>query len=155
MTARGNMTDTDLLAAIGRIVVGAAMLEYAVAELLAASEGLQGEKREERARAVVASPGKAIRLFESLAQRRGDLGWLQRDTRGLLGARHFVAHAVFQEDAVADGKAAIFILSPRSGETMLTVAQADDNARMIREGIVRIQAATAAEIASQTGPRTS
>ena len=35
------MTDTDLLAAIGRIVVEAAMLEYSVATLVAAS-GLEG-----------------------------------------------------------------------------------------------------------------
>lgn len=148
------MTDTDLLAAIGRIVVEAAMLEYSVATLVAASEGLKGEKREERALAIVGSPGQAMRLFEALARRRDDLGWLQRDTKGLLGARHFVAHAVFQEAALAEGKAAIFILSPRSGETMLTMAQADDNARMIREGIARIQAAIAAETSPQTGPRT-
>ena len=115
---------------------------------------MKGEKREERALAIVGSPGQAMRLFEALARRRDDLGWLQRDTKGLLGARHFVAHAVFQEAALAEGKAAIFILSPRSGETMLTMAQADDNARMIREGIARIQAAIAAETSPQTGPTT-
>ena len=80
--------DTDLLAAIGRIVVEAAMLEYSVASLIAAAEGLQGVEREERARAVTASTGMAMRLFEKLAEGRDDLRPLCRDTKGLLQARH-------------------------------------------------------------------
>jgi hypothetical protein len=143
------MTDTDLLAAIGRIVVEAAMLEYSVATLIAVTEGLQGEECEERAQAIAASPGKAMHRFGTLARKRDDLRWLKHDTQGLLQARHFVAHAVFQEDALAEGKAAIFVLSPKKGETMITLAHADDNARIIREGRVRIQAAIAAEISSR------
>jgi hypothetical protein len=134
------MTDTDLLAAIGRIIVEAAMLEYSVASLIAASEGLQGEDREERARSITVSTGKAMALFEKLTERRNDLGPLWRDTKGLLQARHFVAHSVYQEDAVAEGRAALFILNPRIGETMITMAQAEGNARMIREGRARIEA---------------
>jgi hypothetical protein len=85
-------------------------------------------------------------LFRTLAEQRDDLRFLQRDTEGLLRARHFVAHAVFQEDAVTDdGMPALFILSPKQGETMLTLAQAEDNARMIREGRDRTQAAITAE----------
>jgi hypothetical protein len=137
-------TDTALLAAIGRIVVEAAMLEYSVASLIAAFEGLQGGEREERARDITASTGKAIRLFEKLAERQGDLRWLWRDTKGLLQARHFVAHSVYQQDAVVEDKAALFILHPRTGETMITMAQAEDNARMIREGRARIEAAITA-----------
>lgn len=134
------MTDTDLLAAIGRIVVEAAMLEYSVASLIAAFEGLHGGEREERARDITASTGKAMRLFEKLAEGQGDLGPLWRDTKGLLQARHFVAHSVYQEDAIAEGSAALFILHPRTGETMITMAQAEDNARMIWEGRTRIEA---------------
>jgi hypothetical protein len=62
------MSDTDLLASIGRIVVGAAILGYSIATLVAASEGLRGEKREERDRAIVASPGEAMRQFKALAE---------------------------------------------------------------------------------------
>ena len=91
------MTDTALLAAIGRIVVEAALLEYSVASLVAAAEGLEGEQREERARAIAAVPGRPMALFTTLAGQRDDLGFLLRDTKGLLQARHFVAHAVFQE----------------------------------------------------------
>jgi hypothetical protein len=136
--------DMDLLAAIGRIVVEAAMLEYSVASLIAASEGLQGVEREERARAITASTGMAMRLFEKLAEGRDDLRPLCRDTKGLLQARHFVAHSVYQQDAVAEGRAALFILHPRTGETMITMTQAQDNARMIREGRTRIAAVTTA-----------
>jgi len=88
------MTDTGLLAAIGRIVVEAAMLEYSVASLIAASEGLQGWECEERARDITSSTGRAMGLFKELAVKRDDLGPLWWDTKGLLQARHFVAHAV-------------------------------------------------------------
>jgi len=36
--------DTELLAAIGRIAVNAALLEYAVAELVAVIEGCSGSR---------------------------------------------------------------------------------------------------------------
>ena len=133
-------TDTGLLAAIGRIVVEAAMLEYSVASLIAASEGTQGEEREERACAITARTGEAMRLFEKLAEGQGGLRPLCRDTKGLLQARHFVAHSVYQQHAVTEGRAALFILHPRTGETMITMTQAEDNARMIGEGRTRIEA---------------
>lgn len=113
------------MAAIGRTVVNAAELEYAVAELAATTEGLRGEERRERATAIVRRAGEAMRQFERLVeQERPDLGWLMRDTAGLLGARHLVAHAVPQQDAVAEGHPALFVLSPRQGETMITTGQA-------------------------------
>jgi hypothetical protein len=92
--------DTELMAAIGRVVVNAAELEYVVAELAATAEGLRGEECRERATAIVRRTGEAMRQFERLALERPDLGWLMRDTAGLLGARHFVAHAVPEQDAV-------------------------------------------------------
>ena len=77
--------DMELMAAIGRMVVNATELEYAVAELAATAEGLRGEECRERARAIVRRTGEAMRQFERLAQERPDLGWLMRDTDGLLG----------------------------------------------------------------------
>ena len=132
--------DTDLLAAIGRIVVEAAMLEYSVASLIAAAEGLQGVEREERARAVTASTGMAMRLFEKLAEGRRRPPAAVPGHQGTPASPAFVAHSVYQQDAVAEGRAALFILHPRTGETMITMTQAQDNARMIREGRTRIEA---------------
>jgi hypothetical protein len=74
----------ELLAAIGRIVVNAAMLEYAVAELIAVAEGLRGEAARERAVVIVRKPGNAMRLFERLAEQRPDLRWLMEQTRAML-----------------------------------------------------------------------
>jgi hypothetical protein len=131
--------DTELLAAIGLMVVNAALQEYSVAELVAVIEGLRDQACQDREVAIVAKTGEAMRLFECLAEEHAALAWLMNDTKGLLPARHFVAHAVAQEPAVAEGYAALFILHPRHSETMITIAQARDNARMIREGHRRIQ----------------
>jgi hypothetical protein len=143
--------DTELMASIGRMVVNAAELEYAVAELDATAEGLRDEECRERATAIVRRTGEAMRQFKRLAQERPDLGWLMRDTAGLLGARHFVAHAVPQQDAVAEGHPALFILSPRQGETMISTGQALSNARMIREGTGRIRDEIAAVLRGRDG----
>jgi hypothetical protein len=62
--------DMELMAAIGRVVVNAAELEYAVAELAAAAEGLRDEECRERATAIVRRTGDAMRQFERLAQER-------------------------------------------------------------------------------------
>src|SRR6266568_1424857 len=56
--------------------------------------GLRGEECQERATAIVRRTGEAMRQFERPVQERPDFGWLMRDTAGLLGARHLVAHAV-------------------------------------------------------------
>jgi hypothetical protein len=64
----------------------------------------------------------------------------------MLRARSFVAHSVAQEDAIAEGLPALFVLQPRQGETMITTALASNNARMIREGFGWVQEAIAAEI---------
>ena len=69
----------ELMAAIGRMVVNAAELEYAVAELAATAEGLRGEECRERATAIVRRTGEAMRQFERLvSQERPDLRWLMR-----------------------------------------------------------------------------
>lgn len=148
--------DMELMAAIGRMVVNAAELEYAVSELAATAEGLRGEECRERATAIVRRTDEAMRQFERLVeQERPDLGWLMRDTAGLLGARHFVAHAVPQQDAVAEGHPALFVLSARQGETMITTGQALSNAQMIREGTGRIRVEIATLLGGQNGARPS
>ena len=77
--------DVELMAAIGRMVVNAAELEYAVAELAATAQGLRGEECRERATAIVRRTGEAMRQFERLVeQERPDLGWLMRDTAACL-----------------------------------------------------------------------
>jgi hypothetical protein len=145
--------DAELMAAIGRMVVNAAELEYAVAELAATAEGLREEECRERATAIVRRTGEAMRQFERLAHERSDLGGLMRDTADLLGARHFVAHAVPQQDAAAEGHPALFVLSPRQGETMITTGQAVSNAGMIREGTGRIRDEIATLLRDQDGGR--
>jgi len=138
------MDDTELLAAIGRVVVDAAVLGYSIAELVAVTGGLRGEERDKRALAIVKKTGEAMRQFKRLAAKRPDLRWLMEDTNGLLGGRHMVAHAIAQQDAVAEGRAALFVLW-RGEETMITTSQARDHARFIREGCRRIQEVIAAE----------
>ena len=144
------MDNTELLAAIGRIVVNGATLEYAVAELVAVSEGLRDdEARQERAVAIVRVPGQAMRLFRRLAElhQDRDLSWLLGQVELMLGARHFVAHSVAQEDAVAEGHPALFILQPRHGETMITTVLARKNAEMIGQGIGWVRERIVAELA--------
>ena len=139
--------DRDLFEAIGRVVIGAAELEYAVALLVAVAEGLRGRDSRQRALAIVRSTGEAMRQFGRLAAHRSDLAWLQRDTAQLMRARHFIAHPVVQQDAVAEGDAALFIVNPRSGEeTMITTAQVVSHVQYFREARGRIYVAIASEL---------
>ena len=84
------------------------------------AEGLRGEKCRKHATAIVRRPGEAMRQFECLVQEHPDLGWLMRDTADLLGARHFARTLAPLQDAVAEGRPALFVLSPRQDETMIT-----------------------------------
>ena len=63
------------------------------------------------------------------------------------GARNSVAHPVAQQDAVAEGCPALFVLQPRHGETMITTALARKNAQMINQGIGWVQERIALEFA--------
>jgi hypothetical protein len=141
--------DRDLFEAIGRVVIGAAELEYAIALLVAVTEGLRRRDAAQRAVAIVKSTGRAMRLFERLAAQRPDLAWLQRDAAQLMRARHFIAHPVVQQDAVAEGSAALFILNPKSGEeTMITTAQVVNHVQYFKEERARIYMAIANELAA-------
>jgi hypothetical protein len=143
------MDDRALFEAIGRVVVGAAELEYAVALLVAVTESLRGQECKERALEIVKTPGTAMREFKCVAAERPDLAWLQQDTADLLRARHFIAHSVVQQDAVAEGQAAPFIVHPKSGEeTMITTAQAVSHVRYFQEARGRIYVAIATELAT-------
>lgn len=139
------MDDTELMASIGRMVVNAALLEFAVAELVAITEGCRDEARLERATAIAVKPGEARRLFKRLAKQCPEFAWFVEDAQGLLNARHFAAHSIAQQDAIAEGGPALFVLSPKSGgETMITAEMAMSNARMILEGHERIRGVIAA-----------
>ena len=65
------MDDAELLAAIGRMVVSAAQLEYSVAELVTVIEGLQDKAGEDRAVEIVEVTGEAMRQFRKLADQPG------------------------------------------------------------------------------------
>jgi hypothetical protein len=144
--------DRGLFEAIGRIVIGAAELEYAVALLVAVTEGLRGRDAGARAHAIVKVTGQAGREFQGLATSRPDLAWLQQDTAQLMRARNFIAHPVVQEDAVAEGKAALFIVNSRSGEeTMITMAQVVNHVEYFKEARARIYMAIANELRNAEG----
>lgn len=141
--------DRDLFEAIGRVVVGAAELEYAIALLVGATEGLRGQECKERALEIVKTTGEAMRQFERLGGARPDLMPLQRDSAQLMRARHFMAHSVVQQDALAEDEAALFVVNPKSGvETMITTAQALDHVRYFQEARGRINQAIATELAT-------
>jgi len=61
------LEDRELLAAIGQAVVTAAALEYAVAVLVALTEGHQDQACEDRALSIVKGPGGAMRELRKLA----------------------------------------------------------------------------------------
>lgn len=150
------------MAYIGRVVVDAALLEYAAARFDAAAEGLRGQACEDRALEIVKKVGKAMELFRGVADDRPHLRWLAddiggvqldgRNVGGLLGGRHFIAHAVAQGPALTDdGEAALFILSPRSEEpeTMVTLSQLKNQARLLQDARQRIDALTESEVTGQ------
>jgi hypothetical protein len=144
--------DRELLASVGRVVVDAALLEYAVATFDAAAEGLRGQACEDRALDIIKYPGRAMKLFKLIAAGRPHLRWLAEDTDSVLAGRHFIAHAVAQEPAVTDdGEAALFILAARldEPETMVIQSQLENQARLLRDACARIDALTKAEITGQ------
>jgi len=145
--------DTELLAAIGRIVVESARLDYAIAILAATTEGLTGQDREIRARQIVKRSGEVPRQLKQLTEKLPGLAWLMDDIDGLRRGRNFVAHAVAQQDAVAEGHAALFIVNLRDGtETMITTSQAASHARYIQEDRRRIWDAIANQIRHRADP---
>jgi hypothetical protein len=138
------MEDRVLLAAIGQVVVEAAVLEYLVAVLVAVIEG-QGE---EHAQMLVARPGDAMRQMGRLVMERPDrsdlkLAW--HDARAVLNDRHVIAHSVALEHVEVNGQLAQVIWHPRSGrETQITAAQVLSHVQDIRIATRRVQKVIAA-----------
>src|SRR5271169_3853037 len=106
------MENQELLAAIGQVVVNAAVLEYQVAVLVAVIEG----RDEERARELAGITGKAMRALEELAavqQAPAHLRGLYRDARAVLRDRHVLVHSIAMVDMETDGAPGYSIWNPR------------------------------------------
>ena len=138
------MEDQELLAAIGQVMVDAAVLEYFVAVLVAVIEG-QGEEHAQR---LAARPGEAMRQLGKLVRERPDrsdlkLAW--HDAQAVLNDRHVLAHSVALEHVEVNGQLAQVIWHPRSGrETQITVAQVLGHVQDIRIATRRLQKVIAA-----------
>ena len=139
------MEDHELLAAIGRVVVDAAVLEYFVAVLVAVIES-QGE---EHARNLVSQPGAALRELKRLVRERPDRRDLKlacHDAQAVLADRHVLAHSIALEQVEFRGQSARVIWHPRSGrETQITAAQILGHVQDIRIAARRVQELIAAE----------
>jgi hypothetical protein len=137
--------DQELFAAIGQVVVNAAVLEYFVAVLVAVIEG-QGE---EHAQMLAARPGEAMGKLGKLVRERPDrsdlkLAW--HDTQAVLNDRHVIAHSVALEHVEVNGQLARVIWHPRSGrEAQITAAQVLGHVQDIRIATRRVQKVIAAE----------
>jgi hypothetical protein len=134
------MEDQELLAAIGQVVVNAAVLEYQVAVLVAVIEG----RAEERARELAASTGEAMRALKKLAavqEAPAHLRGLYRDARAVLDDRHVLAHSIAMVDMETDGAPGYSIWNPRrDADAPVTVPQLLEHAQDIRIVTRRAQA---------------
>jgi ABC-type arginine transport system permease subunit len=137
--------DQELLAAIGQVVVDAAVLEYLVAVLVAVIEG-QGE---EYAQKLTARPGKVMSQLRTVVRERpdrNDLKLVWHDAQAVLNDRHVIAHSVALEYVEVNGQLAQVIWHPRSGrETQITAAQVLGHVQDIRIATRRVQKVIAAE----------
>lgn len=137
--------ERELLAAIGEVVVDAAVLEYSIAVLVAVIEG----RDEERARELVARAGRVLPALKDLVTARPDrpgLLPLYRDAKAVLDDRHVIVHSVALADMEARGEPGSGIWHPRSDtELRITAAQVLDHAHDIRIVARRARALFAAE----------
>ena len=112
------------MAAVGRLVVGAAAIEYSVAVLVAVTEGHRDKAAGDRALHLVRKDGVAMRELRKLAAgppERRDLKWLCRNAEAVLEGRNIVLHAIPLEDITAGEEGGLFGWHPRTGEeTWLT-----------------------------------
>jgi hypothetical protein len=131
---QGSVTveDQELLAAIGKVALDAAALEYLIAVLVAATEG----QTEDYARKLAASPGAARKALEKLSAARParmDLDLLSRDASALVTDRHVLMHSVAMRDIEDSGGPGVGIWNPlKNAETRITAPQVLDHARSIR-----------------------
>jgi hypothetical protein len=130
------MHDTDVLAAIGAVVVEAATLEYGAAVLVAVFEGHRGTQVEHRATAIAKKTGRAMRELDKLAKAhpaRHDLQRIAHDAQAVLDERHVIAHSIAVDDAQIGDQPALVMWNPRYGtEAEITTPDLMDHARDIR-----------------------
>jgi len=148
------MADRELLAAVGEVVIDAAVLEFHIAILVAAIEGR--DRDEEWARHELASrPGETRRAFKKLAAARPerlDLARLYRDAVAVLDDRHVIVHSVAQAEMnAADGTWGGLIWHPKSDkEVRLTAPDVREHAHDIRIVVGRARALFVAETADES-----
>jgi hypothetical protein len=128
------MVDRETLAAIGEVVVDAAVLQYWIAVLVAAVEG----KDENRARQLLDKPGAALRALEKLAQERTDFAGVCRDAKAVLDDRNVLAHSVNLIEGDADLEPGYFIWNPRhDAKVRITMQQIFEHGQDIRIAVRR------------------
>jgi hypothetical protein len=129
-----DMVDRDTLAAIGEVVVDAAVLQYWIAVLVAAAEGTD----EDRARQLLERPGAALRALEKLAQERTDFVRVYRDAKAVLDDRNVLAHSVNFIEEDADLEPGYSIWNPRhDAEVRITRQQILEHSQDIRIAVRR------------------
>ena len=146
----------DLMAAIGRLVLGAATLEYAVAVLVALTEGHRDRAAEDRALQLIQQAGAPMRELRKLAAgppERRDLKGLLQDAEAVLEDRDFAVHAIPLEDITAGEQGGLIGWHPRTGQeirltTPAVLGHVQDLGTAWRRSAEAIAAAS-----SQTGTR--
>jgi len=109
----------DLMAAVGRMVVGAAAVEYGVAVLVAVTEGHRDQAAAGRARQLVQKDGAAMRELRRFAAgppERRDLAWLCRNAEAVLEGRDVVVRAVPLEGVAAGQEGGLVGWQPGTGQ---------------------------------------
>jgi hypothetical protein len=146
----------ELMAAIGRMVVGAATLEYSVAILVAITEGHRDQAAEDRALHLVQKVGTPMRELRKLAAgppERRDLKWLLQNAEAVLDHRNVVVHAIPLEDVTAGEEGGLIGWHPRTGQQIwLTTSKVLGHIQDFRIAWRRFDEAIAAAT-SQAGTR--
>jgi hypothetical protein len=117
----------ELMAAIGRMVVGAALLEYSVAVLVALTEGYRDQAAEDHALQLVRKAGAPLRELRTLAAgppERRDLKWLCQDAEAVLEGRNVAVHAMPLEEFTAGAQGGLIGWHPRTGQEIRLTASA-------------------------------
>jgi hypothetical protein len=141
------MEDRELLAAIGQVVVDAALLEYFIAVLVAAMEGRDEEWAHRELAARAGAARRALKDLVTARPDRADLGRLYQDAVAVLDDRHVIVHSVAVADLDASSAPGMGIWHPRSNtEVRITAPQVLDHAHDIRILTRRARALFLAEI---------
>ena len=107
------------MTAIGRMVVGAATVEYSVAVLVAVTEGHQDQAARDRALQLVqkdAAPVRELRKPAAGPPERRDLKWLCQNAEAVLEGRNVLVHAIPLEDITAGAEGRLIGWHPRTGQ---------------------------------------